>query len=154
MPPRTLSAQELSDRAHIHDLLTRYTIAIDTRDWKLLDSCFTPDAFVDYTSSGGIRGKYPEARAWLEKALAPFAAMQHFIGNIQLTIDGDRASSCTYLINPMGFPNEDGSLHFFTVGAQYKDQLVHTDDGWRIAERIEEQLYLQGSLPEALQIPT
>ncbi len=47
MAPRTLSAQELSDRAHIHDLLTRYAIAIDTRDWKLLDSCFTPDAFVE-----------------------------------------------------------------------------------------------------------
>ncbi len=54
----------------------------------------------------------------------------------------------------MGFPNEDGSLHFFTVGAQYKDKLVYTDAGWRIAERIEEQLYLEGSLPEALQVPT
>jgi len=154
MPPRTLSTQELSDRANIHDLLTRYTIAIDTRDWKLLDSCFTDDAFVDYTSSGGIKGKYPEVRAWLEKALAPFATMMHMMGNTTLELNGDKANSRTYVINPMGFPNPDGTLHMFTVGAHYVDKLVRSDDGWRIAERIEEAVYMDGTRPEALQIPS
>jgi len=55
----TLSLQEISDRFEISDLLTRYTRAIDTKDFELLDTCFTPDAFVDYTSSGGISTDFP-----------------------------------------------------------------------------------------------
>ncbi len=154
MARRTLSLEEISDRIQINDLLTRYTVAIDTKDWKLLDTCFTPDAQVDYTTSGGIRGAYPEVRKWLEKALAAFSMTQHFISNSTVEIDGDKATARTYVINPMGFPKEDGSLHIFTVGAYYNDKLVCTDEGWRIAERFEEQAFLDGSLPEALQIPS
>ena len=68
----SLSQEQISDRIEIHDLLTRYTVAIDTKDWKLLDRCFMPDAELDYTSAGGIKGSYPEVRKWLEMALAPF----------------------------------------------------------------------------------
>ena len=42
----------------------------------------------------------------------------------------------------------------FTVGAYYNDRLVRTEQGWRIAERIEETAFLEGSLPEALKIPS
>ncbi len=77
----------------------------------------------------------------------------HFISNSTVDLEGDAARSRTYVINPMGFPKEDGSLHIFTVGAYYVDELVRTDDGWRIAKRFEEQAYLEGSLPAALQIP-
>ncbi len=148
-----LSTQELSDRAEIQDLLIRYTRAIDTQDFALLDSCFLPDAHVDYVSSGGVAGPYPEVRAWLEKALSPFSHMMHFIGNTTLELDGDRASARTYVVNPMGFTNPDQSLHVFTVYAHYVDELVRTPDGWRIAKRIEEQQLLEGTLPAALQIP-
>jgi 3-phenylpropionate/cinnamic acid dioxygenase small subunit len=143
-----LSLQELSDRIEIQDLLTRYTRAIDSQDFELLDTCFTPDAFVDYTSSGGIEGPYPEVRTWLAKALAPFSAMMHFVGNTTLELDGDEARSRTYVINPMALPGENGSRHAFTVCAHYVDKLVRTPDGWRIAERIEEQVLLEGTLPQ------
>ena len=73
-----LSLKEISDRIQIQDLLTRYTVAIDTKDWNLLDTCFTPDADVDYTATGGTKGKYPEVRKWLEMALAPFPITVHW----------------------------------------------------------------------------
>jgi len=149
-----LSSQEISDRLEIQELLTRYTRAIDQRDFALLDTCFLPDAHVDYVSSGGIQGKYPEVRAWLEKALAPFATMMHMVGNTTFEISGDRANTRTYVINPMGFANPDGSLHVFTVCAHYVDELVRTADGWRIAKRIEETVLMDGTLPEALRIPS
>ena len=148
-----LSTREISDRFEIQDLLIRYTRSIDTKDWRLLDTCFTPDAHVDYTSSGGIAGKYPEVRAWLEKALAPFPCMMHFVGNTTLELDGEEARSRTYVINPMGFPKPGGGLHVFTVCAHYVDKLVRTRDGWRIAERIEETVLMDGTLPEGLRIP-
>ena len=151
--PRELSTRELSDRLQIGDLLTRYTVAIDKKDWVLLDTVFTPDADIDYTTSGGIKGKYPEVRQWLEKALSIFPVTMHFISNSTVEIDGDTAKARTYVINPMVFRNPDGSDHIFTVGAYYNDELVFSDGGWRIASRFEEQAYLEGSLPAALQIP-
>jgi hypothetical protein len=154
MPPRSLTLQEISDRIEIQDLLVRYTVAIDRKDWKLLDTCFTPDAQVDYTSTGGSKGAYPEVRRWLEKALAPFKVTVHYISNSTVELAGDRARARTYVINPMGFPKPDGSLHLFTVGGYYNDELVRTPEGWRIARRVEEQAFLDGTLPEALRAPS
>jgi 3-phenylpropionate/cinnamic acid dioxygenase small subunit len=153
MPAPSLSLQEVSDRIQIQDLLTRYTNAIDGKDWKLLDTCFTPDAHVDYTATGGTKGSYPEVRKWLEMALAPFPVTVHYISNSTVKLSGDEAGARTYVWNPMGFQNPDGSLHWFTVGAYYVDKLVRTADGWRIRERVEEHGFMQGTLPEALQIP-
>ena len=65
------SPQELADRAEIHDVIVRYGWAIDTKDWALLDTCFTADADVDYSSNpGGKEGPYREIRAWLEKMIS------------------------------------------------------------------------------------
>jgi len=153
MTARDMSTREISDRIRINDLLIRYTRAIDTKDWNLLDSCFIQDADVDYTASGGVAGKYPEVRAWLAKALAPFPITAHYITNSMVDLRGDRASARTLVLNPMFFANPDGSLHDFTVGATYVDELVWTDAGWRIARRVEEAGYMQGTLPGALQIP-
>jgi hypothetical protein len=153
MAARELPTREISDRLQINDLLVRYTVAIDKKDWQLLDTCFTPDAHVDYTSAGGIAGDYPKVRAWLAAALAPFPLTVHAIANSVVAIDGDTATARTYVHNPMTFHNPDGSVHLFTVGAYYNDALVWTPDGWRIRERIEEQAFLDGTLPTALQIP-
>jgi hypothetical protein len=148
-----LSTQAISDRIEIHDLLTRYCKSIDQKNWELLDTCFTPDAHVDYVSSGGIAGSYPEAREWLSKALAIFPVTLHSISNSEVVLDGDRATARTMVNNPMGFQNPDGSMHIFTVWAWYEDKLVRTPDGWRIEERIEKQELLEGEFPKALQIP-
>ncbi|MBW2267012.1 MAG: nuclear transport factor 2 family protein [Deltaproteobacteria bacterium] len=149
----TLSLQEVSDRIEIQDLFTRYTRAIDTQDWNLLDSIFTADAHIDYTAAGGIKGAYPEIREWLGKAIASFSYTMHFTGNSTVELDGDTARSRTYCINPMGFTNSDGSTHVFTVYVHYVDRLVRTDFGWRIAERTEEDLFMDGTLPAELEIP-
>lgn len=131
----------LLDRLEIQDLLTRYCKAIDTKDWDLLDTCFVPDAHVDYTSSGGVAGAYPEVRTWLGQVLPNFPMSQHTIGNFDVAIDGDRATSKVHFYNPMGRPKADGTLSLFWIGGFYVDELVRTSDGWRIAKRIEQQAW-------------
>ncbi|MCZ7618064.1 MAG: nuclear transport factor 2 family protein [Myxococcota bacterium] len=153
MARRELSIREISDRLQIQDLLVRYTRAIDTKDWNLLDTCFTPDAQVDYTATGGIAGGYPEVRTWLAKALARFPITVHYITNSQVTLDGDRARARTLVLNPMFHAEPDGTLRDFTVGATYVDELLWTEAGWRITRRAEEAGYLRGALPEALRSP-
>ena len=144
MPRRTLTLEQLSDRFEIQDLVTRYAIAIDTEDWDLLDTVFLPDAWVDYESSGGIKGHYPEVRSWLAKVLPNLKNKMHMVAAPHVKkLDGDTASTRTYLHNPNSFPKADGQPFYMTVSGYYEDELVRTDDGWRIAKRVEAQLVRQ-----------
>ena len=69
-----MDIEEISDRLEIEQLMVRYVDAIDSKDWDLLDTVFTKDAFLDYESSGGPEGKgnYPEVKSWLKTSLAIF----------------------------------------------------------------------------------
>ena len=140
------TAQDIADRLDIEDVLTRYAWSIDTASWDGLDEVFTPDAFIDYTSSGGINGKYPEVKAWLESVLPHFPAYQHFVTNKDIRIDGDRATSRAEFYNPMAQQKEAG-LSLFFVGGEYHDKLVRTPAGWRISERIEKSVWVDGDVP-------
>ena len=81
----------IAPRSTTSSTATRWSI--DTRDWDVLDTCFTDDAYVDYSSNpGGTEGPYREVRGWLEKNLAVFVVMQHLMVNTDITLDGDRAT--------------------------------------------------------------
>lgn len=152
-----MDLQEISDRLEIEQLLVRYVDAIDTKDWELLDTVFTPDAHLDYSSSGGDEGKgdYPTIRAWLEKSLAMFPMTQHLIGKSAVTLAGNTAICRTIFHNPMGVPiNDDGifdadgsGLHVFVVGGWYHDTVTRTPEGWRISEKVEVQAFTEGGFP-------
>lgn len=136
-----LDLQELSDRMEIDDLLTRYATAVDKRQWDLYSTCFTEDAFIDYTSAGGIKGRLPEVRAWLEKTMAIFPMSQHVVVNRDIRIEGDIATCRSIFYNPMALPHGESSRQLFIEGGYYNDKLVRTAGGWRIRERIEESSY-------------
>jgi hypothetical protein len=146
-----LSLQEISDRLEIQDLLVRYSHAVDTRDWDAFEQVFTPDATIDYTEFGGPRGDVASTRAFLESAMPQFSSFQHLIPNIVLEIDGDEARGRTGCINPMVVDRGDGSEpHVFFCGLWYRDRLVRTPQGWRIADRYEERSYMFNTPPEVL----
>ena len=146
--------EQVADRAEIHDVIVRYGWAIDTKDWELLDTVFTDDAYLDYTSNpGGKEGPYPKVRAWLAKVMAAFPVTQHLMANIDVRLDGDRATVRTMVTNPQGAATREGPLHFFYVGARYDDEFVRTPSGWRIAKRVETTLWFEGSLPPELLFP-
>lgn len=138
MPPMTL--QQLSDRLEIDDLLTRYATTLDAKDWDGWAACFTPDAHIDYTAAGGIKGTLAEVREWLASVMAGFPMTQHLVTNKVVAIDGDHATCQSALINPMGLPDGDGMM-LWIEGGYYRDRLVRTDAGWRIAERIEQPTF-------------
>jgi hypothetical protein len=151
--PNPLSPQDVADRLAIDDLLTRYTMAVDSGDWDQLDTVFTPDALIDYTSAGGIRGTRDEIKAWLAQALAPFPVRQHLIANKRVELDGDAATVRAYFYNPMMIGRPDGTSVATPGGGYYNHRLVRTEDGWRSVELIEEEVWRTG-LPADLEIPT
>lgn len=135
--------QEMSDRLEIDDLLARYSHAIDDHEWDALDDVFTPDAHIDYRAAGGIAGAYPEVKQWLASVLPSFAVTQHLAATTRLDLNGDAAEARTILFNPMVSRDDSDVEHVLFVGLWYRDRLVRTDVGWRIAERVEEKGYMK-----------
>lgn len=133
-----LELQTISDRIEIDDLITTYTRAVDTLDWPRFDTVFTPDATIDYTASGGIKGTRDEVREWLAETLPMFSTMQHYVCQREVTLDSDTAQARIYMLNPMSIAQPDGSTWRMEVGGHYLHQLVRTQDGWRSRELVEE----------------
>ena len=129
-----MDMQTLGDRLEINDLLTRYAHSVDSKDWALYRTVFTDDAFIDYESAGGIKGDREAVADWLEKTMAGFPMTQHLISNIDVKIDGDRATVRAMFYNPMGMP----SGKTFWCGGFYNHSLVRTADGWKSERLIEE----------------
>ncbi len=133
-----MDLQEISDRLEIQELFARYSHAIDTMQWDLLDDVFTPDAHIDYSSMGGIAGTLAEQKAFLEATLPTIfqRGFQHMVSNTLFDIDGDTARTRTMLFNPMVIEDEK---HVLFCGLWYVDTLVRVDGAWRIRERVEDR---------------
>ena len=144
-----IDLQLLSDRLEISDLLHRYAHAVDSKDWALYARCFTPDARIDYSSSGGAAGSFAEVAEWIAKTMDIFSMTQHFVTNSLVTIDGDKASGRAYFYNPMTLPDQDGGVQYLIVGGYYNDRYARTAEGWRITERIEETAFMDGPFKRA-----
>lgn len=134
-----LSQQEISDRFEIQQLMVDYSTAIDQKQFDDLDRVFTPDAYIDYRVTGGIDGQFGEVKAWLKEVLPNFPAYYHLLGNFNVRVDGDTASSRTICFNPMVFNEAEKQILF--VGIWYVDEFVRTADGWRMSKRVEEKCF-------------
>lgn len=141
--------QDVLDRLEIESVLRRYAWALDAREFDRLDDVFTHDASLDYTTAGGIKGSYGEVKAWLARVLPHFAAYQHLISNVEVTVSGDTATSRAAFYNPMGHDRADGTRAYFHCGGEYHDHWVRTDDGWRIDDRFEQSIWMEGEFPAA-----
>jgi hypothetical protein len=142
--------QELSDRADITDVLTRYTRAIDTGDWDKLDTVFTPDADIDYTESEGIAAGYAEVKPWLAEVLpAFFPKRMHTLGQIDIDLtysgqndgQGDEANVTAYFHNPMPMDDGAGGTKIVEIGGYYHHTMTRTADGWRSRKLHEEVVW-------------
>ena len=143
-----MDIQEISDHLEIQRLITLYGKAVDRKNWDLYRSVFTEDAYIDYTSAGGIASGVEEMVAWLDEALAQFPATQHLVANFDINIDGDTATAEVMFHNPMVMPDESA----WQTGGWYHHDLVRTADGWRSRKLIEESAYFSG-MPSNLTSP-
>jgi hypothetical protein len=124
-----VAVRELADRRAIEDGLIRYAHALDTRDYGRLSEIMKADVRVKYGDAAWLDGVEAVAR-FCARALERFDATQHRLGTIDVTLDGDRATSTTYLCAE----HLSGGSRF-TLGGSYLDVWERTQEGWRIAER-------------------
>jgi hypothetical protein len=138
--PRTTDAElaamlrELHDRDQIARVPRRYSRGVDRRDWQLVRSLFTDDAFVV-----GSRTSAPieEYLVDLRQGVESFPTTMHFLGNQLVEVDGDQGFVETYGVAyhwkgaPAGV-DDPGNL---IVGVRYQDTMVRTDAGWLVSRR-------------------
>ena len=140
-----MDLQEISDRLEIEGVLIRYTRAIDSGEWDLLDTVFTPDAEIDYTESGGIADTYPAVKPWLAEVLpAFFPKRMHSLAQIAVTFDGAEALATAYFHNPMPMDDGAGGTKVVEFGGLYHHTLVRTAGGWRSRKLHEEIVWKRG----------
>lgn len=144
-----MDATTLADRVEIEALLDEYALAIDTRDFDLVATLFTPDAQLDYTSSGGPVAGRDDVVAWLRASLPAVTLTQHLLTNRRIRINGNSATVRTELLNPLLCDGEHGT-ELTLLGGRYDDRLVRTLDGWRIAERVHTTTWTAGPVPAQL----
>jgi len=121
----------LADRAAIHDLLIGYFLAIDRGDWDAVRACCTDAADCDYAV---FRGDPAHAVACMRRGLAQFEHTMHFGGNVLVALDGDAARAECYAVCYHRLPVA-GVPHDRVSALHYRDEVVRTPAGWRIAAR-------------------
>ena len=122
---------EYAHKVAIQELQVRYSIAIDSGDYNILDDIFTPDAV-------GIYGRPYIGIEEIKKAMFAgcdyLTSVQHLNGNHWASIQGVNATAGCYLHVIQHLVDTPGG-DFHEMGGVYDDQLIFTDNGWRITER-------------------
>lgn len=132
------------DRAEINELLSRYAWAMADKDWTAWRATLSPDATVDYTTAGGVAGTADEAMAWLEQTMGGFDVTMSAVGNAVIDPtdnDGDTASVRSLYRMVMRIPGDPPT--YLEASGWYRDTVVRTGGGWRIADRFEQMLYVR-----------
>jgi len=68
-------------------------------------------------------GSRDELAAWLERGMSTRAMTQHFITNVEIELDGDRATVRAMFYNPMHLP---GMTRMSFCGGYYHHDVVRT----------------------------
>jgi 3-phenylpropionate/cinnamic acid dioxygenase small subunit len=121
----------VQDEREIVALATRYTWAVDDRDWSTFRNCFTDDATGDYSRvCDNADAIVTMARA----ALDHLTVTQHTVSNFEVTVDGDNAEHRCYINALHVLDGPDGPVSYTIIG-RYVDRVVRTAEGWRLAHR-------------------
>lgn len=128
-----LSVEDLLARQEIADVILRYARGIDRLDFDLVRSCYHPDAYDDH---GAFKGSVEEfiaaARGWLPR----WTATQHFMGNMLIEVDGDRARAETYAVAYHRREDAEGNGKDDVLGIRYVDRFEKRGGEWKIGHRV------------------
>jgi len=140
MGAEMVDLQALADKLEIQEKLARYARGVDTNDYELWKSVFTEDALIDYTSTSDQLpvAKPDDMAVYLEAGLGKAPWKIHYITNIEIDLDGDRAKVIAQFNNPMQLPGMDKPSY---CGGYYHHDFVRTPAGWKSEKLVEELVW-------------
>ncbi len=116
------------DRLAIAELMARYANMIDEREFSRVKEVFTIDARYDVSDfdMGVVVGSERIEQLWRDSDQHPLA---HHVGNVEICEDPDARVRVYSKVLGVGSSGRVGS-------GTYRDVVVKTEAGWRIAERV------------------
>jgi hypothetical protein len=138
---RLEAVDDLLAREAIRACLVRYTRGIDRHDAALVASAYHPDATDDHTMYIGPGKDFGAAANAAHDAT--WEAHQHYVTNITIDLEGDRAHVESYWIVA---GRRHGNSGFDMHGGRYVDRFERRRGRWAIADRV--CVYEWGMRPE------
>lgn len=128
-------------RDAVTDVLLRYASGIDGRDWELFRTCFTDDVAADYGDIGSWTGVEQITR-WMQEVHDACGHTLHRITNVVVhPVAAGRVAARSYVDAVVLGPDNATGAH---ATGFYDDELIDTDDGWRIARRTFTTVFVEG----------
>ncbi len=124
--------QELLDKKSIEEVLIRYGRTQDWLDTPGQDSCFWPDAEIDF---GFFKGNGADWVAHVMPHEAEAIRRWHMSTSIMIDVKGEKATAECYGIAVGTSTSENGALQDSMYGGRYLDELEKRFGEWRISKR-------------------
>lgn len=135
------------DRAAIEDLMARYLFALDFFDADAYAETFAEDGVLDWAMGlaegrEAIRAEAAGMKASMASVFGVGTIIRHFVTNIAISVDGDRASTRAAWFEAYN-NGPDGSPKMGTFG-HYEDELARIDGRWLFTRRRIVNEFLEG----------
>lgn len=123
--------KKLMAHREIVDTIYRLARGLDRCDKELLASCFHDGATDDH---GLFKGDATEFCDWVIGELQKYERTQHYISNVNIVFDGNRAATEAYFFAHHVVPGETGKMDVIAAG-RYLDHFECKDGTWAITHR-------------------
>jgi len=120
----------------INDLLCRFFLSFDNRDWPAMVECLAHEIAVDYSSSGREQPTTLSGQAFVDgrQNAVDRLAKHHSFSNLLITGGVDERgvdAQCNYLI--LRFDPAGSDEDFFHSCGNYEFGFANMEEGWKIA---------------------
>lgn len=139
----------LAERTAVEDVVVRLFVAVDERDWPTVEDCFAAKFTLDTRS---LTGDTPAELApgqvsgiWAE-GFKPLDHVHHQIGNMQTTVEGNRATVRCHGIAWHHRSGISATARSRTFIGTYEFNLDKSDGRWRISLMRFNLKFLEGNL--------
>jgi ketosteroid isomerase-like protein len=126
---------ELSAREEIRDVMYRYARGVDRADVELLKSCYHPEAVDAHWTFIGNGHEFAE-EILRPHQLGQIPLVKHFITNILIELDGDRAFVESSYVCMLDLPLDEGAHAHLVSHGRYLDLFERRDGEWKILSRL------------------
>jgi hypothetical protein len=124
-----------ADRDEIREVIARYFVGVDRRDWDLVRTCYHHDAIDAHGQN--FDGPADEFVTWMSDFVPRTGTMtMHYGFSPLIVLDGDIAQCETYaIVHHRTHPDEHGVMSSHKSGGRLLDRMERRNGEWRIAHR-------------------
>lgn len=121
----------IADRLEIHELIARYTHALDYHNIPQMQEIWTDDCRFQADEPEVNVSGIGELMAFFRQTVAAVPNVRHVISNLYVDEQGGSEAICNAYVQIIDFDSKT-----LIAAGRYRDELVRTASGWRIRSRV------------------